>query len=141
MGRSEKAVDCFQNCNCCQAVLSVFGPEIGLSQEVCLKLGSGFGSGMIQGETCGAVTGAYMVLGMKFGPVNQDGATAAKMKKYIQHFNQQFIKEQGSLVCKELLGVNIATESGREFANSNQLFEKRCPAFVQTAVMILDLDY
>ena len=50
--------------NCCQSVLVPFCKECGLSHEQAYQLGAHFGSGMRHGSTCGAVTGALMVLGL-----------------------------------------------------------------------------
>lgn len=49
--------------NCTQSVLVPFAGEMGLSEEQAYKLGTHFGSGMRHGSTCGAVSGALMVLG------------------------------------------------------------------------------
>ena len=141
MKKSEKAIASFPNFNCCQSVLSAFGTELGLSQQICLKLGSGFGGGMTCGETCGAVTGAYMVLGMKYGHTTNNPEAKARSKQNIQLFNERFVDEQGSLLCKELLGVNIATPQGSDFARENDLFGTRCPAFIRSACRIIEQEF
>ena len=69
MKKSEKAVEYFRNkFNCSQSVLTVFSNEYGLSENDCLKMACAFGGGMgRQQQTCGAVTGALMALGLKYG--------------------------------------------------------------------------
>ncbi|WP_163715938.1 C-GCAxxG-C-C family protein [Mangrovibacterium lignilyticum] len=138
MNKTERALTCFNHFNCCQAVLSAFNEELGLDDSMSLKLGAGFGGGMNCGETCGAVTGAYLVLGMALGEPTSDAEAKARTRQHILHFNDQFCKEQGSLLCKELLGVNISLDEGRQFATENNLFEIRCPNFVSTSVGILE---
>ena len=49
--------------NCAQAVLIPFAAEMGVTEEQANKMGAHFGSGMRHGSTCGAITGALMVLG------------------------------------------------------------------------------
>ena len=50
--------------NCAQAVLAAFGPDAGLPEEAACRITANFGSGMKMGETCGAVTGGLMALGL-----------------------------------------------------------------------------
>ncbi|RKD92496.1 C-GCAxxG-C-C family protein [Mangrovibacterium diazotrophicum] len=138
MNRTDKALACFENFNCCQAVLTAFNKEIGLTEAYCLKLGAGFGGGMNCGETCGAVTGAYMVLGLSKAYATPTPESKIKMKEDTLHFNRLFREKQGSLLCKELLGVNVSLPEGRAFAQENYLFETRCPHFIASACRILD---
>ena len=67
MSKAEVAVDCFEEgFNCSQAVVSAFAPELGLDRETALRVAAAFGGGMGRtGETCGAVSGALMVIGMQ----------------------------------------------------------------------------
>lgn len=138
MNKTNKALKYFENFNCCQSVLVSFSEEIGLSESTCLKLGAGFGGGMNCGETCGAVTGAYMVLGLALSEPPIDVESKSGTKQRMLHFSDCFSQKEGSLLCKELLGVNISLSEGREFAEENKMFETRCPHFIQTAVEILE---
>jgi C_GCAxxG_C_C family probable redox protein len=72
--RCERATQCFsEGFNCSQAVLSAFGPEMGLDCETALRVAGMFGAGMGRmGNVCGAVTGAFMVIGLKYSKT-QDG--------------------------------------------------------------------
>jgi len=65
----EQAVNIFkEGSNCSQAVISVYAEDFGLSRKMALKIAQVFGAGMGQmAQTCGAVTGAFMVLGLKYG--------------------------------------------------------------------------
>lgn len=69
MNQSERAVACFkEGFSCSQAVFSTFAPQLGLECELALKVAGLFGGGMGRlGEVCGAVTGALMALGLKYG--------------------------------------------------------------------------
>ncbi len=78
--------------NCCQSVLIPFAGEMGLTEEQACALGSHFGSGMKHGSTCGALTGALMVLGMAGYGEEQSAALL-----------RRFREDRGALTCAELL--------------------------------------
>lgn len=138
MEYSKKALTLFKSFDCSQAVFAAFHDEFDLDEATCLKLSSGFGGGMSCGETCGAVTGAYLVLGMLFGNSTGRAESKAVIREAVREFNSQFIPEQGSLLCKELLGVNISHEEGKRYAREQKLFVTQCPKFVETACLILE---
>ena len=74
MDRAEKALDYFDNhFNCSQSVLTSFADELGLTEDESLRVASAFGGGMGRQQfTCGAVTGASMAIGLKFGKGKND---------------------------------------------------------------------
>jgi C_GCAxxG_C_C family probable redox protein len=126
--------------NCAQSVLASQSDVTGLSVTDSLKIATGFGAGMaIMQKTCGAVTGAYMVIGAKYGRVNPDDeASRDKTYSLIETFNQRFIELHGSLDCKELLGVDLKTDEGAMEAEQGAYFETKCAKFVEDAEKILD---
>ncbi len=138
------AVETFeQGFNCAQSILSTFAPRHGLSREHALKLSCAFGSGMMRAETCGAVTGSLMVLGLAHGRCRADDM-AARSKTYAlaQAFQERFEKLHGTCDCAELLGLDPTTPEGRQAALDRGLFESRCPTFVRSAVgLVLELAY
>lgn len=125
--------------NCCQAVVGTFGPELGLDQQVALKLGEGFGGGMAHlGEVCGAATGAIMVLGLKYGRTQADDATAkAKTAKQVRAFAAAFKARHGSWLCRDILKVNLDTETGRTAFKQGDLRETICGCCVRDAAEIV----
>ena len=126
--------------NCAQSVLAAQSDLTGLSVTDSLKIATGFGAGMaMRQKTCGAVTGAYMVIGAKYGRVNPDDETARdKTYSLIEEFNRKFIELHGSLDCRELLGVDLKTAEGAEEAEQGAYFEKKCGLYVEDAEKILD---
>ena len=127
--------------HCCQAVLSTIGEELGLNKELALKLSTGFGGGMASmGNTCGAVMGAFMVLGHIHGRF-QEKDIESKEKTYslIYKFAKKFIEINGSIECKNLLRCDISTLEGMELAKNKQLFSTLCPKFVEDAVLLLNM--
>lgn len=139
MKKTEKALENFKALNCAQSVLMSFAEDVHLEEKNALRIALGFGGGMGMGETCGAVTGAYMVLGMK---AQSHGKTYQQIKDEtkaaVRKFNSLFMARHGSLSCKKLLGVDISTPEGTEAARNNQLFETRCTKFVASSVELLE---
>lgn len=109
MTRKEKAVSLFkEGYNCAQAVVGAFADIIDIDENALTRLSSSFGGGMGRmREVCGAVSGCFMVLGLLIG---YDDVTnpALKSEHYaiIQEAARRFKEENGSIVCRELLGLD-----------------------------------
>lgn len=140
--RSEKAIACFEDFNCAQSVIATCGPELGLDRESALRVAGGFGGGMGRlGEVCGAVTGAFMVIGLKHGKSSpEDDVNETKEKAYalVYEFGNRFRACNGSILCRELLGCDPGTPEGSAQAREKGLFSDLCPKLVQSAVAILE---
>ena len=138
--KSEQAVEKFKNgLNCSQAVLGSYGRELGLDCELAFKVATGFGGGMRMAETCGAVTGAFMVLGLKYGnSTAADKEGKAKTYEKIVEFTSRFTARNGSVKCRQLLGCDISTPEGMKKARKHGLFDSVCPKMVQEAAEILE---
>ena len=141
MDKIQNAVECFkEGFSCSQAVLSAFSEPLGLDRDIALKISQSFGGGMAHmGETCGAVTGAFMVIGLKHGRTCADD-DLAKEKTYelVQEFVRRFNTKHGSIVCKELLGYDISKNDEVKEAQEKGLFDEFCPNLVQSAAEILE---
>lgn len=137
----EQALACFQEgFNCAQALLSTYGTRFGLDRETALGIGGVFGGGMgSMGETCGAVTGAFMVIGLKHGKRKRnDNVARQKTDELVHKFAVRFREKNGFLVCRELLGCDIGTPGGLKAAKKEKHFKKLCPKFVRDAAEILE---
>ena len=139
MSKITTSVDRFLNGNgCSQAVLTQFSEQFGLDQLTALKISSGFPAGMQMAGICGAVTGAYMVLGLKFADQDSvQSAGRARVYEAVAEFNRRFKKSHRTLDCKDLLGCNIMTPEGKTTAKEENLFTTVCPKFVAEATLIL----
>ena len=115
-----------------------FGQLFGLDRETALKLARSFGSGMGRGLTCGAVTGAFMVLGLSRGAVEKDdrGSRYAAYDR-CGEFITRFEVKRGGAACRELLGVDVGTKEGAAAARERKLFSEICPGIVRDAADIL----
>ncbi len=131
----------FSQFNCAQTVFSLFAPELGIDEKTALKIASGFGSGMACAETCGAVTAAYMVIGLKHGHAESDPGKKAQTKLQVQKFNEKFKQSFGSLKCSELTGFDISTPEGSLAANEANVFGTKCPDFIKIACNLLEDEF
>ena len=131
MEHIDDAVKLFENGYVCsQAVFGAFSEEFDIPKEQALKIGACFGSGMRKAEVCGACTGALMVLGLKFGE------DKSKSNEACVKFLDKFKEDNGSYICRDLLGCDIATEDGVAYAVENNLFSEICPKMVESAAKI-----
>ncbi|NHJ21128.1 MAG: C_GCAxxG_C_C family protein [Candidatus Lokiarchaeota archaeon] len=141
MSRIEEALSIFEkDFNCAQSIFGTFAPYYGLDQDIALKIATGFGGGMGRsGRTCGAVTGAYMVIGLKHGlGLSNDSDAKDKTYQIVNEFSYRFLKKNGSMICKEIIGCDINTPEGLEFFRQNDLLDKKCRLCVKNAAEILE---
>ncbi|MCJ7449280.1 MAG: C-GCAxxG-C-C family protein [Bacteroidales bacterium] len=142
MNKQEEAVRYFRNkFNCSQSVLAVFGSEYGIPEDDCLKIACAFGGGMgRQQHTCGAVTGALMVLGLKYGkaindPEEKKILTYSKTKEFFSEFK----KLNGSTDCKVLLdGLDLNDPVDHQKIVDLKLFDIKCEKYITDAVNIIE---
>jgi len=127
--------------NCSQAVLAAFCEELGMDLETALKISSSFGGGMGRlREVCGAVSGMFMAIGLKYGyadPADKN-AKAAHYKR-IQDMAAAFKAENGSIVCRELLGLSPGPDSHAPQERTDGYYKKRpCAELVGCAASIAE---
>jgi C_GCAxxG_C_C family probable redox protein len=139
--RTEKAESLFgEGFNCAQAVLGAFSPGLGLAREQALGVAGAFGGGMgHRGETCGAITGALMAIGLKYGKrsAGDDQARERAVSK-AQEFVDRFRALHGATLCRDLVGYDFAKPGQIEEAKKSGVLTTRCPRFVRDAAEILE---
>jgi C_GCAxxG_C_C family probable redox protein len=141
MNRIEQAVACYkEGFSCAPAVFSAYASEFGLDIETALKIATGFGGGMGRmGETCGAVTGAFMVIGLKYGKIKaEDNQAKEKTYELVREFAKRFKARNGTILCRELLGYDLSTPEGMKLAREKGVTATLCPKLVQSAAEILE---
>ena len=130
MGMKEKAVAYFDEgkYNCCQAVVCAYCDEYGVDDRLVFKLAESFGGGMggMQ-DTCGAVTGMFMAIGLhnSAGDKTDPRSTKAATYEAVREMAKAFEEQNGSLYCRDLKAV----VDGRQVVSC-----KRC---VETGAEIL----
>ena len=137
----DKAVERFlSGMNCSQAILSTYADAVGLDKGTAMRIAGGFGAGMARmQETCGAVTGAVMVIGMRM--INRNtGPDDLRGPVYdtIQELFRRFREKDGTTECSELLHLDLRTPEGRKRFHDDRLNEIICTKCVRDAAEILD---
>jgi len=89
------------------------------------------------GKECGAVTGAFMVIGLSIQHEKDEKDARYKAYDLVKKFKNRFEARHGTILCKDLLGVDVGTREGREKAVKEKLFQTLCPEFVKTAAELL----
>ena len=142
MTRGKRAEAFFrEGYNCAQSVALAFGDLTGMPEDKLASLASPFGGGMGRlREVCGAVSGAFMVLGFVTGysdPDDRDGKARLYAKE--QEFAARFKERNGSIVCRELLAGVKTSAGGAPEGRSAEFYKKRpCPLLVRDAADILE---
>jgi C_GCAxxG_C_C family probable redox protein len=126
--------------NCAQAVLSAYSRELGLEPGKGHRVSQSFGGGMARlAGPCGAVTGALMVIGLKYGKTEaKDEAAKDKSYALAREFVRRFKDKHGSMTCLGLLGHHIGTPRGMKALQKLNFHKDICPRYVRDAVLILD---
>lgn len=128
--------------NCSQSVLLAFAADLGLEENTAAMISSSFGGGLGRmREVCGAVSGCAMVLGLKYGYDDPKNNEAKKeLYKKVQELAVLFIEENGSIICRELLGLSQKGASSPEPEKRTESYYKKrpCAALVEYAADLLD---
>jgi C_GCAxxG_C_C family probable redox protein len=133
------AADFAAGYSCAQALLRAYGAQLGVDAETAARVAASFGGGMARmGLTCGAVTGALMVIGLRYGHTDgKDEERKERTYERAREFMQRFEARNGSLACKELLGRDLSTPEELEAARAEGRFQTRCVPLVREAAQIV----
>ncbi len=142
MNRKEQAMKNFkEGYNCAQAVVLAFEDLYEIDKKTALSLSSSFGGGMGRlREVCGSVSGMFLVAGLLYG-YDEPGAADKKAEHYarIQHLASEFEKRNGSIVCRELLGLSVKREPPTPEARTEEYYKKRpCMELIGMAAEIME---
>ncbi len=118
--------------NCAQSVFGAFAERFDYAPEEFYRIAAGFGGGMYRGDTCGAVTGAVMVLGAAYGDDRK--TVSEKVKAFQEAFTARF----GTTICRGLLGYDFSVPGAHEEAVAAGVMREKCPGYVVGAVEILE---
>lgn len=142
MSRGDKAYEFFTNgYNCSQSVTLAYSDLFGMEPEQLAKISGGFGGGMGRmREVCGAFSGIVMVLSQAYGytdPKDTEGKKALYEK--IRVAAEQFKKDNGSIICKELLGLEKPEKTAQPDARTPEYYQKRpCPMLCKYAAELAE---
>ena len=140
--KAQKAMSLFkEGYNCSQAVVGAWAEEIGMPLDTAVKFSAGFGGGMGRlREVCGSVSGAFMVLGMKYSTGQPDPQSKKAMYEKIQAFAARFKEENSfdSIVCRKMLGLTGASKP-TPAARTDEYYKKRpCPELIGLSAALLE---
>ncbi len=139
--KAEKAKNLFlEGYNCSQAVIGAFCEDLGLEFDTAIRIASSFGGGMGRlREVCGAVSGAFMAAGLKYGYTDiKDADAKAAHYKLIQNMAADFKERNGSIICRELLDENTAITHIPEKRNEKYYKKRPCAELVYDAAIIVE---
>lgn len=132
------AVACFNDgFNCSQAIFSTYCEEFGLDKKTALQIACGLGGGMggMQG-TCGAVSGAYLLIGLKYGYfLKENKAAKGEIYALIRKFAALFEDRNKTTNCRELLGVDFVKDDKQITMERIKIV---CPKVIRDAAEIVE---
>ena len=138
---SEKARAYFlEGYNCAQSVFLAFHDELGLDQAAAARIASSFGGGMGRlREVCGAVSGMFLVLGMRCGYSDPSDDAGKKLQyEQVQLLAQRFKEQHGSILCRDLLGLDHASDEPTPSARTTDYYKERpCAGCIADAAGLL----
>ena len=126
--------------NCAQSTFCAFADELNMDFDTMLKLSSSFGGGMGRlREVCGAVSAMFMIAGLKYGyTANDDDETKAKHYQLIQELAEEFKKQNKTIICRELLGLDEGSDSPVPQKRTAEYYQERpCQQLVRDAARII----
>ncbi|MFW9793787.1 MAG: C-GCAxxG-C-C family protein [Candidatus Thorarchaeota archaeon] len=125
-----------QRGHCAQAVLTSFGEQASSGEidfDIMMRVASAFSGGIARmGNVCGAVTGALMVLGLKYGSPD-----STKVNEVAKKLLDEFAALHGSIICRELIDHDLITDEDVQKAFKTGAFDN-CPKFVEDASVLLE---
>ncbi len=143
MNERERAVELFkEGFNCSQSVFTAFAHRFGIDEDTAKKISAGLGGGIGRlREVCGAVSGAAMVIGsLASATEGEDAESKQRNYELVREFAERFTEENGSIICRELLGLDEQTEeTAKPESRTAEYYKKRpCVELVECAARILE---
>lgn len=126
--------------SCAQAVVLAFSDVTGLDDRTALRMASSFGGGMGKlRETCGALTGMMIVAGLIYGYDDpMDFIDKSEHFARVRRLASKFKQENGSMICRELRGVDENDRPLPAVASTLGFESRPCAELCASAARILD---
>ena len=140
--RADRAEALFrQGYNCSQSVFAAFADVAGMSVEEAAQLASPFGAGFGKlREVCGAVSGMTMLAGKLKGYSDPEARDEkVELYKLVQKMCAEFEEKEGSIICRELLGLEKGEDLGEPAVRTEEYYRSRpCVGACRTAAEIAE---
>ena len=125
--------------NCAQSIVAAFAQDVGLDVSTAIKMAGVFGGGLAhQGHVCGAVSGALMIIGMKYNGIEADYASREHGFAIGTDFIEEFESRHQTIDCRQLIGCDLSTPKGLKRFKDAGIFRNVCPRWVKEAADILE---
>jgi C_GCAxxG_C_C family probable redox protein len=126
--------------NCAQAIIKAYAGDVGVNEEDAVKMASAQGGGVGRnGHICGAVSGAALIIGMKYGTADPTDFQAKETAyNKTSELLKRFSAENKTVLCKDLISYDLKNPEELEKAREAGIFQKKCPLFVASAGQILE---
>lgn len=141
--RKQRAMALFlEGYNCTQSVVLAFEdllPAACRDEILCMASAFGGGMGRLR-EVCGSVSGMFLIAGLLYGyPGPETGTKKTELYSRVQELAHRFEEKNGSIVCRELLGLSVKEEAPVPSARTAEYYKKRpCKELIGMAAEILD---
>ena len=140
--RVDKAVETFESgFGCAQSVFSTYADLFGMDRETALKLASPMGGGIGRmREVCGAVSAMALLAGLKDGNIDpKDEEGRERIYLLVRKMSDRFREENGTISCRELLGILDREQSAKPDQRTKEYYESRpCSRLVASAARIVE---
>ncbi|MGB7538832.1 MAG: C-GCAxxG-C-C family protein [Anaerolineales bacterium] len=141
MDRAERAAAYMRGgLTCAQSVVKAFAGELEMEENAAVKMASSFGAGLAcNGYVCGAVSGAALVLGARFG-FTDPAESGARERIYgkVNGMLERFQKEHGTILCRELLAIDPKNPEEWKRVREAGAFTAKCPLYVESAAKLVE---
>lgn len=140
MTRTELAVARFkEGFRCSQAVLEAWAPDFGLDPMLARTMSLPLAGGSALGGECGAVTGAFLVIGLKCGVSRSDDPEGFKaVFTKVRELADGFKSLHSTLNCSDLLGLDVFSEEGLQEFKEREMKMSHCVRYVEDAMNLLE---
>lgn len=127
--------------NCAQSVFAAYADLFGMDFSTALKMSGAMGAGIGRmREVCGAVSSMALLAGLKEGnddPENEEAK--AHIYELVRHMSALFKEKQGTIICRELLGIEGMEESAKPSVRTPEFYAKRpCGRIIACAAEIIE---
>ena len=129
-----------QGFSCSQSACAALAESRGVDTQLALRISAAFGGGMARsGETCGAISGALMAIGLEHGRVSiEDLESKRRCYDVGQEFLRRFKEREGATACRDLLGYDLSKPGQEQAAREAGLFASLCPRLTAVAVELAE---
>lgn len=140
--RAEYARSLFESgYNCAQSVFAAYADLLGMDTKTALKMSSAMGGGIGRmREVCGTVSAMAMLAGLKEGNADpEDEAAKEHIYALVRRMSALFKERQGTIICRELLGIEGMEESAKPSERTPEFYASRpCGGIIACAAGIIE---